>query len=243
MLHRSIKLNDNLYVYLWQGRGNNCNTCLLPNVLRGELPHAIIDPGHIVNELGETCLNSLISSMEKDGFKAEEIGLIINTHTHPDHCEANDVLVSRSKGGKAIITLSKEEDEYWRTVGEKLYALFEREPPQFEPFFYLAEGNLKLGKEAKVNFQVLATPGHSPGSMSLYCPESRVLIVGDVIFFGGIGRTDLPGGSMSVLKQSIEKLAELDIECIIPGHSTELGDIIQGKSLVERNFQAVKLLV
>jgi metal-dependent hydrolase (beta-lactamase superfamily II) len=48
---------------------------------------------------------------------------------------------------------------------------------------------------------------------------------------------------MSVLKQSIEKLAELDIECIIPGHSTELGGIIQGKSLVERNFQVVKLLV
>jgi glyoxylase-like metal-dependent hydrolase (beta-lactamase superfamily II) len=203
----------------------------------------IIDPGHLVNELGESCLNSLLSSMKEDGFQAEDIGLIINTHSHFDHCEANEALVSRSKGGEAIIAMSKEEDEYRRTVGEKLCAILGIEPPKFEPLFYLTEGDLKLGREAKIELQVLATPGHSPGSVSLYFPNDKVLVSGDVIFFGGMGRTDFPGGSMTILKQSIEKLSRLDIECLIPGHSTELGNIIQGKSLVERNFQAVKLLI
>jgi len=250
MPHRSLKLAENLYFYIWQGRGNNCNTCLFTNVLRGERPHVIIDPGSIVNELSEPCFDSLTMAMQGDGLKVEDIGLIIDTHTHPDHCEAMEIIVQKSrqesKKGKvsqAIIALSREEEEYHRTVGEKLYSTLGLNVPQFEPFVYLVEGDLVLGKERKINLQILNTPGHSPGSLSLYWPDKKVLITGDVIFYGNIGRTDFAGGSISLLRQSIEKMSNLDVDYLLPGHSTEYGSIIEGKENVERNFQALKYII
>ncbi len=249
MSYYSIRIGDNLYCYIWQGRGNNCNTCLFTNVLRGPRPHVIIDPGHIVDELGEPCFELLLKSMQKDGFQAEDIGLIINTHTHPDHCEANEIIVQKSKGrsgrgvDQALIALSREEDEFSRIAGGRLHRMLGLKSPHFEPFIYLKEGDLTIGKEKKINLQILSTPGHSPGSISLYWSENKVLITGDVVFYGGIGRTDLPGGSMTVLKQSIEKLSKLEVEYLIPGHTTEYGGIIKGREAVRRNFQAVRLLI
>lgn len=238
--YQSVKTADNLYCYIWQGRGNNCNTCLFVNVLRGERPHIIIDPGHISNEFREPGFDSLVKAIEKDGLRIEDVGLIINTHTHPDHCQANEVLVQKSQ---AMVTLSKEEDEFRRTIGERLYTMFGAKNPQFSPFFYLKEGNLSLGTKNKVNLQVLVTPGHSPGSVCLYWQENKVLITGDIIFYGSIGRTDFPGGSLSQLKKSIDRLSELDVAYLIAGHSTEFGSIVQGKQNVKRNFQAVKLFI
>ena len=55
--HQSVKLAEHLYCYVWQGRGNNCNAILWPSVLRGEHPHVLVDPGHVRNELGETCFD------------------------------------------------------------------------------------------------------------------------------------------------------------------------------------------
>jgi glyoxylase-like metal-dependent hydrolase (beta-lactamase superfamily II) len=238
--YQSVKVADNLYCYIWQGRGNNCNTCIFPNVLRGEHPHILIDPGHIINELKEPCFEQLVKTIEQDGIKVEDIGLIINTHTHSDHCEANELLLQRSQ---AIVTLSREEDEFRQTTGERLYTLFGAKIPQFTPFFYLKEGNLSLGTKNKINFQIFLTPGHSPGSTCLYWQEQKVLITGDVVFHGSIGRTDLPGGSLSQLKKSIDRLSRLDVEYLVPGHSTEFGALVRGKQNVERNFQAVKLFI
>jgi glyoxylase-like metal-dependent hydrolase (beta-lactamase superfamily II) len=58
------------------------------------------------------------------------------------------------------------------------------------------------------------------------------MFTGDLVFKEGIGRTDLPGGNGSVLKESIKKLAEFEIEWLLPGH----GDIISGAKDVETNF-------
>jgi glyoxylase-like metal-dependent hydrolase (beta-lactamase superfamily II) len=177
-------------------------------------------------------------AMQGDGLKVEDIGLIINTHTHPDHCEAMEAIVQKSeqksekgKATQALIALSKEEEEYHRTVGEKLYGMLGLKVPQFEPFIYLVEGDLILGKERKINLQVLHTPGHSPGSLSIYWSDNKVLIPGDVIFYGGVGRTDFSGGSITLLKQSIEKLSKLEVDYLLPGHSTEYGGIIEGKEV------------
>ena len=250
MPHRSRRLAENLYCYIWQGRGNNCNTYLFTTVLRGKRPHVIVDPGFVVNELKEPCFDSLLMAMQGDGFKVEDIGLIINTHTHPDHCQATEVIVQKSaqKGGKgkfhqALVALSREEDEYYRTAGERLFSMFGMEVAKFEPFIYLVEGDLSLGKEKKIDLQILHTPGHSPGSISIYWPENKVLIPGDVVFYGAVGRTDFPGGSILVLKQSIEKLSRLEVEYLLPGHSTEYGTIVEGKERVERNFKAIRFLI
>jgi glyoxylase-like metal-dependent hydrolase (beta-lactamase superfamily II) len=240
-----MRLIDNLYCYLWRGRGNNCHSYLFSDVLRGSRPHILIDPGHITNELGEHCSDWLISSMERDGIKPEDIGLIINTHCHPDHCEANQLIVDKTlaKEGKvkqALIAISEEEEEYRRTAGKMLNQMLGRDV-EFEPNFYLKEGELNLGKENKLSLKIIHTPGHSPGSISIYWEKNKALISGDVLFYGGIGRTDFPGGDGKLLKQSIERLSKLDIEYLLPGHSTQLGDILKGKDKIAQNFAFIRL--
>ena len=69
-------------------------------------------------------------------------------------------------------------------------------------------------------FQILFTPGHSPGSISLYSPDDKLIVSGDVLFRDSIGRTDLPGGDFQTLMGSIrDKLYPLpdDVQ-VIPGH-------------------------
>jgi len=238
--YEAVQLADGFYCYIWQGNGNNCNTCLLADVLRGERPHIIIDPGHITNEFGEKCFDNLAQTIEETGFKVNDIGLIINTHSHLDHCQANELVVKKSG---AYVTLSEEEDEFRRTSGERLFSMLGSKIPEFTPLFYLKEGELNLGAKNKVKLQVVLTPGHSPGSICLYWLEKKILITGDVVFYGSIGRTDFPGGSLSLLKKSIERLSGLDVENMVPGHNTEYGNIIKGKKNVQRNFQAVKLFL
>lgn len=238
--HQSVKLTDHFYCYVWQGRGNNCNAVLWRSVLRGEHPHVLVDPGHVRNELGESCLDSLAQAMDKDGFKMEDIGLIIGTHSHPDHIEAVDPVVEKSG---ALFTLSHEEDEFYRTMGKMFFQMFGSKPPQVNPSFYLKEGDLALGaKDSKMAVKVFLTPGHSPGSVSLYV-EDRILVSGDVVFAGSVGRTDFPGGSPSLLRKSIDEISQLDVEYLVPGHSTEAGSIIDGKDKVKRNFYTVKMFI
>jgi len=225
------------------------------NVLRGTRPHIIIDPGFVVNELREQCYASLMGAMEADGIKPEDIGLVINTHVHPDHSQATDDIVAAGAGAsgkpgckagpsQAITALSREEYEYFRNVGEKMFGMFGLAAPKLEPFLYLSDGDLSLGTGArKIDLQVILTPGHSPGSISLYWPKEKALITGDVVFFGSIGRTDFPGGSISQLKQSIDRLSTLDVEYLLPGHSTEYGSIVSGRQMVQRNFSAVKMII
>ena len=239
--HKSVKLGEKSYCYVWQGRGNNCNAILWPSVLRGEHPHVLVDPGHVRNELGEPCFDSLTQAMESDSFKMEDIGLVIGTHSHPDHIEATELVVEKSG---ALFTLSREEAEFYSTIGKMFFQAFGGKPPQVDPFFYIKEGDLSLGaKDNRAAVKVFFTPGHSPGSISLYLEGDKVLISGDVVFAGSVGRTDFPGGSPSVLRKSIDELSQLDVEYLVPGHSTEMGNIITGKDKVRRNFYTVKMFI
>jgi len=239
--HKSVKLAEKFYCYVWQGRGNNCNAILWPSVLRGEHSHVLVDPGHIKNELGEPCFDSLAQAMENDGFKIEDVGLVIATHSHPDHIKATELVVEKNG---TLYTLSREEDEFYRTMGKAFFQSFGDEPMEVNPSFYLKEGDLSLGaKDDKLAVKVVFTPGHSPGSVSLYLEEDKILISGDVVFAGSIGRTDLPGGSPSLLRKSIDMLSQLDVEYLVPGHSTEMGSIIAGKDKVSRNFYTVKMFI
>lgn len=232
-----------LHCYIWQGRGNNCNTYVITDALDGERPHLLIDPGHLTNEFREPCFDTLASSMEADGLKAEDVGLILNTHSHPDHCEASLALAERTgarrgagQAERAPIAFHQLEDEYRREMAKKSGRHL-----AFEADICLQEGDLNLGREAVTSLRVLNTPGHSPGSISIYWPERRVLVTGDVVFYGAIGRTDLPGGDSKLLKQSIERLSELDVEYLLAGHSTQFGAIIDGSEMVKRNFSFIKM--
>ena len=238
-----MKLMNNLHCYIWQGRGNNCNTYVIADVLEGERPHLLIDPGHLTNEFREPCFDVLVSSMEADGLNPEDVGLILNTHSHPDHCEASLALAEKTRAkrgagqvGQAPIAFHELEDEYRREMARKTGRQL-----AFEADICLQEGDLNLGKGAVTNLRVLHTPGHSPGSISIYWPDRRVLVTGDVVFYAAIGRTDLPGGDSKLLKQSIERLSELDVEHLLTGHSTQFGAIINGSEMVKKNFTFIKM--
>lgn len=237
LLHRSVKLTENFYFYSWRGGGNNCNSCLLCHALEGKKPHVLIDPGHLSDELGESCFDSLTRAMEQDGFPLGDIGLVVCTHCHPDHFEAVDAVVDKG----ALMTMSREEDKFLQGMGKMFFPTFSATLPQSRPAFYLEDGDLDLDGRSKVAIETLLTPGHTPGSICLYLGEEKILVSGDVVFYASVGRTDFPGGSSAQLLQSIDRLSHLDVEYLAPGHSTGMGDVIRGKKDVEHNFQMVRM--
>lgn len=86
------------------------------------------------------------------------------------------------------------------------------------------EKNYKI---ANFKFEIIKTPGHTKDSITFYFKEENVMFVGDFIFYHSIGRTDLKGGSMPLMKDSIKKIKTYSDKTIIyPGHgiATVLGD-------------------
>ena len=85
---------------------------------------------------------------------------------------------------------------------------------------YVQDGDtLEIGD---ITLQVLHTPGHTPGQISLYDAQTYVLFSGDLLFYQGIGRTDLPGGDYDAIVSSLERVLSLPEETIVyPGHGPE----------------------
>jgi glyoxylase-like metal-dependent hydrolase (beta-lactamase superfamily II) len=214
-----MQINENLHVFLWQSMSaNNCNTYFINGPKR-----ILIDPGHrALFEHVERGLKSL-------GVTLEDIDLVLGTHGHPDHIEGVQLFGERP----ALFTLHESEWRWLESMGPQINTAFGIDLARFRPDFYLCEGRLNL---EGIELEIIHTPGHSPGSASIYWPEHRVLMTGDVIFKEGLGRTDLPGGDGKELKSSIKRLAALDVERLLPGH----GEILQTREEVRRNFKAVE---
>jgi hydroxyacylglutathione hydrolase len=214
-----MKLEKDLYAYLWQNPyENNCNTY----VIDGEMT-VLIDPGHSRH------VERIFHQMEEDGLSSEKIDLVIITHSHPDHFEGLKAFADT----QVKMAMSREEECYFQESGRFLFEMMRQPIPKFRIDFYLKEGDLHLGKKI---FRTYQTPGHSPGSLSIYWPERKVLFTGDLIFHGGIGRTDFPEGNSKLLMESIEKMSTLDTELLLPGH----GDVVMGKDLVLQNYEFIR---
>jgi len=154
--------------------------------------------------------NIILTQLEKDGFSLRHI---INTHGHADHIAGNKMLKSRTSAKIFIHQL----DEEMLSDPQKNLSFYTGIPIKSPP----ADHYLEEGKKIRLGFLdilVIHTPGHSPGSVSLKI--DRKIFTGDTLFANGIGRTDLPGGSLSEIQHSIkEKLMVLDTTCeILPGH-------------------------
>ena len=197
---------------------NNCNSYYIG----GKVP-TVIDTGH------RHRLDNLLSLMEKDGIDSRGIKLVISTHAHPDHFEGS---VAFADNG-AMMAIHEEEDRFLRGMGGRMFKMFGLEIPDLKIDFYLKEGDLRLGDKT---LEIYHTPGHSPGSISIYWPEKKALITGDVVFDQGVGRTDFPGCDGRLLKRSIERLSLLDVAYLLPGH----GDIIVGEEKVADNYDFIK---
>jgi hydroxyacylglutathione hydrolase len=119
-----------------------------------------------------------------------------------------------------VVALHPLEMDLWRNLGgAPLFGFSMDSGP--EPTVELAHNKiLHLGN---IEFEVLHTPGHSPGHVGFYCADLGVLFSGDLIFQGSVGRTDLPGGNWDTLAESIRKqiFSLPDETRILPGHGGE----------------------
>jgi hydroxyacylglutathione hydrolase len=212
-----MKISENLYAFLWlDPTTNNCNSYFIDGKKK-----ILVDPGH------HSLFGHVKDHLSRLSLSPQDIEIVIITHCHPDHMEGVKIFV----GTSTLIAIHQAEIDFIKEVaphyGEALGV------SNFEPDILLQEGDLKIGD---LTFQVIHTPGHSPGSISLYWPDKKVLLAGDVVFYQGVGRTDLPGGNGEDLKESIRRISSLRVDYLLPGH----GDFISGRDLVRANFTEIE---
>jgi glyoxylase-like metal-dependent hydrolase (beta-lactamase superfamily II) len=151
----------------------------------------IIDPGCYTGQEEAR----LFDFLEKNGLIPLKL---LNTHGHLDHIYGNKAVAGKFKLGLGIhekeLPVLHAAPMAARLFGAKI-------PEALEPAYFLTPGDtLEL---EDVSFEILFTPGHSPGSVCFLNREEQYAIVGDVLFNGSIGRTDLPGGDYDTLVKSI----------------------------------------
>ena len=214
-----MQISDQLHAFIWRSAaGNNCNTYLIDGPAR-----ILIDPGHLRH------FEHVQSGLVALGIANEDIDLVICTHAHPDHLEAVQLF-------SPLPTLFAVHETEWQMVQameKRLKALQRKGLGSLIPDFFLKEGDLNV---KGIDLNIIHSPGHSPGSISIYWPEQKALFTGDLIFKDGVGRTDLPQGNGQHLKESIKRVSCLEIDVLLPGH----GDTVSGEENVRANFQQVE---
>lgn len=143
---------------------------------------------------------------------------LIGTHGHVDH-HLGDKFVFETWGLKPEVDGSDE--EYIKLLPQHAYDVCGIDgltADDFAPVGKWLTGNdtIKFGNH---EFTIMETPGHSPGGVCYYCEPEKVIFTGDTLFRGTIGRTDIGGGSMFMIIQSLRMLSQLpDDVTVYPGH-------------------------
>ena len=180
------------------------------------LEAAVIDAGNM-NERENEVLAKFIAD---NGLKPK---YALNTHGHFDHLLGVDFL--REKYGAQLAMSSK--DEFLlkgASVSAELFGVKADALPEAIDVDLEGKESIKFGN---TELKIIPTPGHTPGHVAFYEPESKVLFTGDTLFRESIGRTDLPGGDYSwIMRSIIENILPLgDDVKIYPGHgeTSDLG--------------------
>ena len=177
----------------------------------------------IYNEKGECCIidpgcyfpnerNELKNFISNERLLPK---YLLNTHCHLDHVFGNKFVHEQYK-----LTLHFHKNEqlvFDNAPASGLMFGLPFEQYQGEVIYIGEQDTILLGDD---RFEILFTPGHSPGSISFYCPDQNFVIAGDVLFQMGVGRTDIPGGNFETLENSIRtKLFSLPDKVVVhPGH-------------------------
>ena len=178
----------------------NCSLIWCTKTMRG----AFVDPG------GD--LPKLRDAMARAGVTIEKI---IVTHGHIDHCGSAGIFAQELG---VPIEGPHEDDRFWIARLEDDGRNYGVTGKPFEPDRWLVDGDtVTLGD---LTLDVRHCPGHTPGHIVLHHPESKLAIVGDVIFAGSIGRTDFPRGNhQQLLDAIVQRLWPMgDDTSFIPGH-------------------------
>lgn len=172
---------------------------------------AIVDPGIVDNRE----IADIDNFLKQNGL---EVVAVINTHLHIDHALANAGLAEKY----SVPVMAHADDSF---LGDQLAG----QARQFGlPFKVESAGvthHLKNGDKIEIGngeLEVIHVPGHSPGGIALYDAADGFLISGDTLFEGSIGRSDLPGGNLAKLLESVKKkLYRLpDNTVVYPGHGS-----------------------
>ncbi|GAM56932.1 hypothetical metal-binding enzyme, ycbL homolog [Vibrio ishigakensis] len=168
----------------------------------------VIDPGGDVKQL--------VALIKELGVEVEKLVL---THGHLDHVGGSEELADALS---SPIVGPHKADNFWLQSLEGQSQMFGFPLTEaFEPSEWLDEGDkVTFGNQS---LDVIHTPGHTPGHVVLYSEEAKLAFVGDVLFKGGVGRTDFPKGDFNTLIASIkQKLWALGNETrFVPGHGPE----------------------
>ena len=171
----------------------------------------LIDPGDEVDDLLDAARRGQVA-----------VKMILLTHAHLDHVTG----IGRAKSALGVpVWLDRGDLPLYERVVEqgRMFGLSVEQPPPVDRFY---ESNVPL-RFGRYVVDVLPTPGHCPGGVCLAIgadgSPSRELFVGDTLFAGSIGRTDLPGGNSDVLLQSIRSVlfAFPDDTVVRPGHGAQ----------------------
>ena len=159
----------------------------------------IVDPGQEPDRI--------IDTLAKKGL---EPAAVLLTHAHFDHIGAIPGLLEKFPDLPVYV---HEKDA--PMFGHSLNQL----PPEY-PSFAKPKNIAHLNSlDSLEGLEILETPGHTPGGVCYYLPKDKLLLSGDTLFAGSVGRTDLPGGDMATLMDSLRKLTALpDDTLVIPGH-------------------------
>lgn len=183
------------------------NTYLVVDVPTGKC--AVVDPGMTDPEEE----NALVDYIERNKLQVVDV---INTHLHVDHAIGDRFVARRFN----VPVLGHRRDE---TLGKRLQEQADMFGMRAKLDSVSLTSYLEDGDRVRIGdgeLEVLHVPGHSPGSIALYDPQGHWVIVGDALFAGSIGRTDLPGGDYATLTDAIrDKLLALpDDTAVYPGH-------------------------
>lgn len=181
----------------------------------------------LANELNNKCIiidpgadpELIIFRIEENNFKPE---LILLTHTHFDHIGAVKQLQEKYK---INFYFSRAEESLYKQQPDSSMLVIQEKIELSKNYSFIKEG---LYNFATLKVKVIATPGHTIGSLSYYFEEDKILFSGDTLFYRSIGRTDFPTGNYEQLIYSIKfKLFKLpDDTLVYPGHdrSTTIGE-------------------
>ena len=171
----------------------------------------IIDPGCFFGHEKE----ALVGYIQQHDLKPVRL---INTHCHIDHVFGNKFVAETYGLGLEIHEGEVPVLEATPRIAQ-MYGIPYKEPSPTPTRFIAAGEIIEFGN---TKLEVRYTPGHSPASISFYCKESKFIIGGDVLFQGSVGRTDLPGGDMATLLDSIKThfLSLPDETVVYSGHGS-----------------------
>jgi hydroxyacylglutathione hydrolase len=200
-----------------------CNCTILGDEVTREA--IVADPGDNIPEI--------LSRLQKHGLTLRQI---VITHAHIDHV-GGAVLLKRATGAPVFLN---QKDLGLLGAMEVQAGWIGVPTPEVAPPDMSADDGLALGLAALPG-QVIHTPGHTPGSICLLFPKQNLLLAGDTLFAGSIGRTDLPGGDgRQILRSLRDRLLVLpDTTRVLPGHGPEttIGEERQSNPFLQPSFR------